>query len=124
MARTFLAIQSERRIWSGGEWGRSRTVRNQRAPVAGLGVFAYGGGCAGRAVVGSGLLGCRSGAAGGRLDGSCRAAAPLLQRGGRYDQLPRGGGRYRPVGDDGRAGGRGILSYRDGAGAEARRASG
>ncbi len=91
--------------------------------VAGRGVLAYGGGRAGRAVVGCGLLGRGSGVAGGRLDGSCPAAAGLLQRGGRYDQRARGGGRNRPVGDDGRAGGRGRLPCHDGAGAEAGRPS-
>ncbi len=42
-------------------------------------------GRAGRAVVGRGLLSRGSGAAGGRLDGGCRAAAAFLQRGGRHD---------------------------------------
>ena len=84
-------------------------------------VFAYGCGRAGCPVVGCGLVGRRSGAAGGRVDGCCRAAAAPLQRGIRHRQRPRGTGRGRPVGDDARVPDSRCLRCHDGAGAKAGR---
>ena len=45
-----------------------------------LGALPYGGGRAGCAVAGCGLVGHGAGAAGGQLDGGCRAAARFLHR--------------------------------------------
>ena len=64
--------------------------------------------------MGCGLVNRGSRAAGRRVDGCCRGAAALLQRGNRDHQRPRGGGRCRPVGDDARVAGVGACDVMTG----------
>jgi hypothetical protein len=75
-------------------------------------------------VVGCGLVGRGSGAAGQRVDDRCRAPAGVLQCGSRHRQRPRGGRCCRPMGDDARFPGRRGMRGHHGLGAKAGRLSG
>src|SRR6516164_3778139 len=78
-------------------------------------VQPYGNDRAGCPVVGSGVVGRGSGAAGRRVDGCGGAAAAILRSGVRYGQRADGRRRGAPVGDDGGVPrGRALLrGYRD-----------